>query len=216
MRLEEAKIVVITPLWRDFQRRIDRKETREIGKLLFCRSISYNNPTPNFFLEKQITVSCRTYLKSKIMQDNKIENYIKEVLKNMPSDWLGLTTHRLDIYNEEKAKTEFLAQFEVLFQNNNSEKSALSELPTAYDYIRLGHPLSCILEWAIANLNKLNPENVISFSSQMTPVLAVLRTNLLENKNTQILYNGKLPDFFNVEIIENVYGYKFKLSRLER
>jgi len=30
-------------------------------------------------------------------------SYINEVLTNMPSDWLNLTTHRLDIYNESLA-----------------------------------------------------------------------------------------------------------------
>ena len=129
------------------------------------------------------------------MEDNKRLNYIKDVLENMPTDWLNLTTHRLDIYDEKLAKTQFLEQFETLFNNNNSEASALSELPTAFDYIRLGHPLSCILEWAIANLHNLKPENVISFSSKTIPVLAILRKNLLDNKNTQIIYTGELPDF---------------------
>ena len=87
------------------------------------------------------------------MKENTILNYIKDVLENKPKDWLNLTTHRLDIYNEALAKTEFLEQFENLFNNNNSKTKALSQLPTAYDYIRLGHPLSCILEWAIAKLN---------------------------------------------------------------
>ena len=86
------------------------------------------------------------------MQDNKILKYIDEVLKNMPASWLNLTTHRLDIYEEKLAKTAFLKQFKSLFDNNSSESFALNELPTAYDYIRLGHPLSCILEWTIANL----------------------------------------------------------------
>ena len=104
--------------------------------------------------------------------------YIKEVLENMPAEWLNLTTHRLDIYDEKLAKTQFLEQFETLFKEHNSESSALSELPTAYDYIRLGHPLSCVLEWVIANLNKLKAENVISFSSKTTPILAILRKNL--------------------------------------
>jgi hypothetical protein len=39
------------------------------------------------------------------------------------------------------SKTEFLEQFETLFNDNNSELLALSELPTAYDYIRLGSSL---------------------------------------------------------------------------
>ena len=149
------------------------------------------------------------------MEDNKMLNYIKDVLKNMPIGWLNLTTHRLDIYNEELAKTQFLEQFKTLFNSNNSAPSVLSELPTAFDYIRLGHPLSCILEWAIANLNQLNADNVISFSSKTVPVLAILRKNLLDNKNTQILYTGELPEFFDIEALKNVYGYKFDFKKVE-
>ena len=149
------------------------------------------------------------------MQNNKTRNYIKEVLENMPTDWLNLTTHRLDIYNENLAKTEFLEQLEVLFNNNNSKLSALSELPTAYDYIRLGHPLSCLLEWLIGKLNNVKSQNVISFSSKAIPILAILRKNLLENKNTQIIYTDELPDFFNVEILKNIYGYQFDLTKVE-
>ena len=57
---------------------------------------------------------------AKIMQNDKMLNYIKEVLKNMPTDWLNLTTHRLDIYDESLAKIEFLDQFEKLYNANNS------------------------------------------------------------------------------------------------
>lgn len=147
------------------------------------------------------------------MQNNKMLNYLKDVIENMPADWLNLTTHRLDIYNEELAKSEFLEQFEVLFNNNNSELSALSELPTAYDYIRLGHPLSCVLEWVIAKLNNSKPESVISFSSKAAPVLAILRKNLLDNKNTQIVYKDELPAFFDAEVLRGVYGYQFELKK---
>jgi cystathionine beta-lyase/cystathionine gamma-synthase len=150
------------------------------------------------------------------MEENKMLNYIKNVLENIPTGWSSLTTHRLDIYDEKLAKSQFLEQFEILFNDNNSESSALSELPTAYDYIRLGHPLSCVLEWGIANLNNLKPENVISFSSQTIPVLAVLRKNLLDNKNTQIIYTGELPDFFNAQVLRDVYGYKFELKQVEK
>lgn len=149
------------------------------------------------------------------MKENNVLPYIKNVLQNMPTDWLNLTTHRLDIYDEELAKTEFLQKFESLFEANNSETSALAALPTAYDYIRLGHPLSCILEWGIAKLQKLNPDNIIIFSSQTTPILGVLRTNLLENKNTQILYIDNLPEFFDAEIIKKVYRFKFDLKKID-
>ncbi|WP_296384719.1 PLP-dependent transferase [Winogradskyella sp.] len=149
------------------------------------------------------------------MQDTKMRNYIKAVLENMPSDWLNLTTHRLDIYNETLAKTEFTDQFETLFKSNNSELSALNELPTAYDYIRLGHPLSCVLEWGIANLHDLKSENVISFSSQTVPVLAILRQNLLDHRKTQIIYTDQLPESFDAELIKRVYGYSFQLKKVE-
>lgn len=155
-------------------------------------------------------------LKAEIMEDNKMLNYIKGVLENMPTDWLNLTTHRLDIYDEKLAKTQFLEQFETLFNDNNTESSALSELPTAYDYIRLGHPLSCLLEWTLAGLNELKPENAISFSSRTAPILAVLRKNLLDNKNTQIIYTGELPEFFDAEVLLQIYGYKFELKKVDK
>lgn len=150
------------------------------------------------------------------MQDTKMRNYIKEVLENMPTDWLSLTTHRLDIYDESLAKTQFLNQFETLYTTNNAETAALNKLPTAYDYIRLGHPLSCILEWGVAKVNNLNPENVISFSSKTVPLLAILRKNSIAKKNTQILYTGELQSFFDAEIVQRVYGYKFELKKVEK
>lgn len=142
-------------------------------------------------------------------------NYIREVLENMPTGWLSITTHRLDIYDENLAKTQFTSQFEALFKANNASSSALDALPTAYDYIRLGHPLSCVLEWAIANLHQTKAKNVISFSSKITPILAILRKNLLDNKNTRIAYTGELPDAFDANIIQQVYGYKFDLKQVK-
>ncbi|MGW8124014.1 cystathionine beta-synthase [Roseivirga echinicomitans] len=149
------------------------------------------------------------------MEANEMRNYLKNVVENMPSGWLNLTTHRLDIYNETQAKTQFLNKFEALYTANNAEASALKNLPTAYDYIRLGHPLSCVLEWAIAHLHQLKAENVISFSSKTAPVLAILRKNLLTKKNTQILYTGSLPDSFDAEMLKRVYGYNFELKKVE-
>lgn len=149
------------------------------------------------------------------MQYQNALNYIKAVIENMPKDWLNLTTHRLDIYNESLAKTEFIVAFEKLYQQNNFETSALAELPTAYDYIRLGHPLSSVLEWTLAKCYNLASDQVISFSSQTTPILAVLRTNLLHKKNTQIVYTDNLPKSFDAALIKRVYGYNFELKQIE-
>ncbi len=134
----------------------------------------------------------------------------------MPQDWLNLTTHRLDIYEERLAKTQFLEQFEILVKSNNSEASALGELPTAFDYIRLGHPLSCILEWVIARLHDQHADHVISFSSGTVPILAVLRKNLLDGKNTRLVHTGNLPERFDVNIIKQVYGYQFELMQVNQ
>ena len=150
------------------------------------------------------------------MEGNKVINYIKNVLVNLPTGWLRITTHRLDIYDEKLAKTQFLEQFQILFNANNAESSALNELPTAYDYIRLGHPLSCVLEWGIAELHDLNSKNVISFSSQTMPVLAILRKNLFDKKRTQINYTGELPAFFDLDLLQHIYGYEFDVKQVEK
>jgi cystathionine beta-lyase/cystathionine gamma-synthase len=149
------------------------------------------------------------------MGNSNMQGYLKEVLKNMPSGWLGLTTHRLDIYDESRAKTQFLDQFQQLYNSGKADALALSELPTAYDYIRLGHPLSSILEWAIANMNGLPPESVIGFSSKTIPIMAVLRKNSLERTDTQICYTGELPRSFDAELVRRVYGYNFELKQVD-
>ncbi len=149
------------------------------------------------------------------MKARKVIDYIEEVIAKMPEDWIKLTTHRLDIYNEELAKTEFLEEFDNLYKSNISDKASFSELPTAYDYIRLGHPLSTVLEWAIGKLNDLKAENVISFSSRTIPVMAVLRKNLIEGQNTLITYIEELPGCFDFKTLERVYGYNFNLKKVD-
>ena len=149
------------------------------------------------------------------MKDTTMLQFIKTILNNMPTDWLRLTTHRLDIYEEKLAKTQFLAQFEALYTNNTTATSALNELPTAFDYIRLGHPLSCVLEWALAKIHEVHPDVVISFSSKTTPILAILRKNLLAHKNTRILYTGELPQIFDADVVRRIYGYNFEVQKVE-
>lgn len=148
------------------------------------------------------------------MEVNKMLAYITKVIENMPQDWLNLTTHRLDIYNEELAKVQFLDQFVHLVKEGNSSTAALSNLPTAYDYIRLGHPLSCVLEWAIGNINGLPAEQVISFQSKTAPILAILRTNLLAHRNTLITYTNELPSAFDIDVLKTIYGFSFELKKV--
>ncbi|MCP4915026.1 MAG: cystathionine beta-synthase [Oligoflexia bacterium] len=136
----------------------------------------------------------------------------QQILQNLPSDWLRLTTHRLDIYNESLAKTEFLEKLQSL---NEISKDSLSELPTAFDYIRLGHPLSCVLEWEQARDLGIKAESVISFSSQTMPIMAVLRRNKLQNIKTRIAYKDLLPVNFDEKLIKEVYQYDFELVKVD-
>ena len=54
---------------------------------------------------------------------------INNLLDHLPSDWLELTTHRLDIYDESKAKSQFLEQLQALSLESITSSSELSELP---------------------------------------------------------------------------------------
>ncbi len=143
------------------------------------------------------------------MQDL-LQKKIKTVLKNIPEDWIKLTTHRLDIYNEDQAKTEFLEAFEKQIQEEKITKEALMNLPTAYDYIRLGHPLSCVLEWCFGKKYNLPAVNCICFASKTMPILAVLRTNQEKGIPTRII-SDKLPEIFNTEMLQEVYEYNFEV-----
>ena len=148
------------------------------------------------------------------ISEKEVQHFIEHVLKNIPRDWLRLTTHRLDIYHEELAKTEFLERFGALFSENDANQGSLQSLPTAFDYIRLGHPLSCILEWAIARSNDLQPDQVISFSSQVMPLMAILRKNLLLQKATRVYHTGSLPFSFETDIVKEIYGYHVEVQQV--
>ena len=89
--------------------------------------------------------------------------------------------------------------------------TSLAELPTAFDYIRLGHPLSCIMEWAIARINDIHVDNVITFSSRTIPIMAILRKNLFLEKASRIVHNNSLPPSFDENLLKKVYGYNFEV-----
>lgn len=148
------------------------------------------------------------------MNQAQIQQHLQNILTKLPADWLKLTTHRLDVYEEKLAKTQFLEHFESLLKSSPIDADQLNQLPTAYDYIRLGHPLSSILEWAIAGLNQLPFDHVISFSSKTAPILAVLRKNLFLGRKTQLLYTEDISNFFGAELVREIYGYQFDMKQV--
>lgn len=149
------------------------------------------------------------------MFDTRLDTFLRKTLQLMPVDWLKLTTHRLDIYHEERAKSEFLEGVERLYAGDSLDQESLAALPTAYDYIRLGHPLSSLLEWSLAKQWKLEAEQVISFSSQSMPLLAVLRHHRLAGQKTTIYYREALPKGFDAAVLREIYQYDFDLIKLE-
>ena len=134
---------------------------------------------------------------------------ISQILEEAPQDWLALTTHRLDIYNEEKAKIEFMEAFEDLVESDQISQASLSELPTAYDYIRLGHPLSSVLEWYFAKKSGLQTEAIISFQSRTMPLMAILRHNKMIGRDTMVICSGELPNCYDIDTIKAQYEYDF-------
>lgn len=136
---------------------------------------------------------------------------INNLLKNLPEDWVNLTTHRLDIYNESKAKSEFLHELKALIQADNINAKTLEQLPTAYDYIRLGHQLSSLLEWVLSEINNVSENQVITFASATMPVLALLRTNAVNKQTTYIYYDGDDKPLLDESRLKSVYGYQYQL-----
>lgn len=143
-------------------------------------------------------------------------NTVKKILNNLPQSWVELTTHRLDIYDEAKAKSQFLEALKKFEQVDHYSADALEQLPTAYDYIRLGHQLSCVLEWVVAEVNQINAEQVIAFSSKVMPILAILRKNKLANQNTFIYYNCSVSPLIDINRLEEIYGYQVNLIEVNQ
>lgn len=135
---------------------------------------------------------------------------VEEILNHLPQSWVELTTHRLDIYDEEQAKSQFLEQLIALQSSGNYSIENLEQLPTAYDYIRLGHQLSSVLEWILAEINQLPTEQVITFTSTTMPILAILRKNALNNQSTFIYYDGDSCPLIDIPRLKEIYGYQFQ------
>ncbi len=140
---------------------------------------------------------------------------VRQILNNLPAGWVEMTTHRLDIYDEAQAKSQFLAHLHALTSTPDYDATSLEALPTAYDYTRLGHPLSCVLEWVLAQVNQSTSDNVITFSSTTMPVLAILRKNALSDVTTYLYYDTDSSPLIDSGRLENIYGYKFESKKID-
>ena len=141
-------------------------------------------------------------------------NSVSGLLANLPKSWVESTTHRLDTYNESEAKSEFLEELKKLLSNGEYSSKNLEQLPTAYDYIRLGHQLSSLLEWVLAEINNVADDQVITFSSKTMPILSLLRKNALSGKNTYIYYNSDTSPLLDESRLREIYGYHYELKKI--
>ncbi len=139
---------------------------------------------------------------------------IRDLLNKCPKSWVELTTHRLDTYNESKAKSEFLVELKKLVSSGEYSANDLEQLPTAYDYIRLGHQLSSLLEWVIAEINGVSDDQVIAFASHTMPILSLLRKNTLGRKTTHIYHNCDSSPLIDEQRLKNIYGYQFTCQKI--
>ncbi len=139
---------------------------------------------------------------------------VRTILENVPTDWVELTTHRLDLYDEKQAKSQFLERLQTLQASPNYDVSQLRTLPTAYDYIRLGHPLSSILEWLLAQINGVSSEQVIAFASKTMPILALLRKGATSGLAVHLYYDTDTSPLLDVARLEKFYGYKVQPEKV--
>ena len=141
-------------------------------------------------------------------------NTVRKILENFPIGWVEQTTHRLDIYDEEQAKSQFLEHLDALQTTMDYAPKTLESLPSAYDYIRLGHQLSSILEWVVAKINQVPSDQVITFTSKTMPILAVIRKNTLSGVATYVYHDtDKLP-LIDIPRLEQIYGYKIHIQKV--
>ena len=139
---------------------------------------------------------------------------IGKLLDHIPKSWVELTTHRLDIYDEKMAKSDFLNHFQDLLLSGSYSREALVSLPTAYDYIRLGHQLSSVLEWALAKLNHVPSDQVITFASNTMPILAILRRDALAQNPTYIYHDLDSSPLLDEQRLRSIYGYQFDVKQV--
>ena len=139
---------------------------------------------------------------------------VRTILENVPTSWVELTTHRLDLYDEGQAKSQFLEQLQTLQATPSYDVAQLGALPTAYDYIRLGHPLSSVLEWLLAQINGVSSEQVIAFASQTMPILALLRKGATSGLAVHLYYDTDASPLIDVARLEKFYGYNVKSEKV--
>ena len=91
---------------------------------------------------------------------NSIEPFfdsVRDLLKTLPKSWVELTTHRLDIYNESEAKSEFLVELKKLLLSEEYSSNTLEQLPR----------LMITFDWGINCLAYWNGSWLKSIKSQM-------------------------------------------------
>lgn len=148
------------------------------------------------------------------LHSSNVISTLATIIASMPDDWLTLTTHRLDMYDESQAKNQFIDGLVCRVEEGNVSPESLQKLPTAFDYVRLGHQLSSVYEWGIAMINDLEARRVISFASKTMSLFSVLRADKEQKKKTVMYHDCDVPKSWSHSTIQNIYGYSFETQKV--
>ena len=132
------------------------------------------------------------------MIEQSLVDYIKDILRCMPPDWLELTTHRLDIYEEKLAKVQFLEEYDKLFEEKYVKQKAVA---LKYDKEKNSAPI------VTAQGSGQTAKNIIKIAEENG--IPIKKDEDLVNMLSQIELNQEIPvELYQAvsEIFSFIYG----------
>jgi len=135
-----------------------------------------------------------------------IRSRLAVLLKNVPSSWLGTTYPNDGRY---VGRQRFLDEMLPLLNGNDEIKEENLAQFFPEDYVRLGSPLSTLLEMLRALEKGYSPSHVFCFASNALPVISVLLTAT----STVYIYGaGEMKDDARVAMLKQVFKCDFKYT----
>eukprot|EP00462_Mataza_sp_D1_P009943 CAMPEP_0175157560 /NCGR_PEP_ID=MMETSP0087-20121206/22280_1 /TAXON_ID=136419 /ORGANISM="Unknown Unknown, Strain D1" /LENGTH=639 /DNA_ID=CAMNT_0016445203 /DNA_START=15 /DNA_END=1931 /DNA_ORIENTATION=+ len=129
---------------------------------------------------------------------------LQELLNQVPGSWNGTT------YPNDKrfvGRAEFTKEMIALLTSKQPIEKAHLETLFPEDYLRVGSPLSNLLELVFAVNKGYEPANVFSFASSTMPLIAVL---LAANSNVHV-YGNAVVDKTQENLLRTFYGCNFEV-----
>ncbi len=131
-------------------------------------------------------------------------NQLVRLLANVPESWYGTTFPNDGRY---VGRQRFMAEMHLLLSGNKPIEAAHLAAWFPEDYVRLGSPLSTILELMQAVEKGLQPSHVFGFGSSTLPLIAVLLTS-----RTTHVYGCRLFSIAQESLLRECYGCNFTFN----